>query len=119
MIPFKCCTWLLKPKENRDPKFDPILWKGLLVQYANKFNAYIIFQNEYRKFFFKKNAQFNKHIFIPYVHINRSIKRLTEQAAKLSLLKQEAILSFDNEDTLLSQEEPPFLEQNTRQEQQK
>jgi transposase InsO family protein len=38
--PFGCRAWALKPKANRENKFDAILWGGTLVGYVNDYSAY-------------------------------------------------------------------------------
>lgn len=38
--PFGCKAWILKPKQNREGKFDSISWEAILIGYNNDYSSY-------------------------------------------------------------------------------
>jgi hypothetical protein len=58
--PFGCKTWALKPKPNREAKFNSISWTGTLIGYENNYSAYRILRHKDRKIISNRNVRFDE-----------------------------------------------------------
>ncbi|KAH9442915.1 hypothetical protein Pst134EB_033155 [Puccinia striiformis f. sp. tritici] len=92
--PFGCRAWILKPKVNKDRKFDSVSWEGTLVGYANDQSSYQILRHEDRKIIISRQVRFEEHSFPRCPAVNRSLN-ISESNDSEPIFTSEPILPFD------------------------
>ncbi|KAI7933571.1 hypothetical protein MJO28_009171 [Puccinia striiformis f. sp. tritici] len=97
--PFGCQAWVLKPKVNRDAKFDPISWEGTLVGYSNDLTSYRILRHEDQKIICSRQVNFNEHIFPKNGALSKSLDVSTLDASNplsipMPIFQTEQLLPF-------------------------
>jgi histone deacetylase 1/2 len=92
--PFGCNLWMLKPKPNRDGKFDPIAWEGVLLGYTNDYTCYQVLRMDDQKIVPTRQGQFDESIFPRCPALNQSIGALDAAGDSLPLFQSDTVIPF-------------------------
>ncbi|KAI7940779.1 hypothetical protein MJO28_013064 [Puccinia striiformis f. sp. tritici] len=108
--PFGCRAWILKPKANRDRKFDSVAWEGTLIGYANDLSSYQILRHEDQKVITSRQVKFEENVFPRCSAINKSHNTLATRESEPTFIS-EPMLPFDEapeiEDRQTTEEDEP------------
>jgi transposase InsO family protein len=110
--PFGCRAWALKPKVNREEKFDSIAWDGTFVGYTNDMSSYRIFRHVDQKIIHTRQVQFDESVF---PHCKALCKSLgvapRREDDSLPIFQSDSILPYDEEEQVDSSHNLPEEQQ--------
>ncbi|KAA1110814.1 hypothetical protein PGT21_050256 [Puccinia graminis f. sp. tritici] len=103
--PFGCQAWILKPKANRNGKFEAISWEGTFLGYTNDMTSYRIYRHEDRKVIFSRQVKFNENIFPTCAALNKSLVVLGENLEIVPTFSPDPILPFEEASDVTGKEQ--------------
>ncbi|PLW18507.1 hypothetical protein PCANC_12278 [Puccinia coronata f. sp. avenae] len=96
--PFGCKAWALKPKANRDEKFDTVSWDGTLIGYTNDMLSYRILWHSDLKIINSRQVLFDKNVFPTCPAISKSLGAMpAREEETIPLFHSNPILPFEEE----------------------
>jgi hypothetical protein len=92
---FGCRSWVHKPKQLRDSKFNEISWECILIGYTNEYSSYKVVRLTDKKIFLSRHVHFDESCFPRLNAINPS----------LNVYKEDEILNEEEQQILPFQDE--------------
>ena len=98
MKPFGCRAWALKPKANREEKFDAIAWDGAFIGYTNDMSSYRILRHSDQKIINSRQVLFDENTFPTCPAISKNLGAMpAREDETVPLFHSDPILPFEEE----------------------
>ena len=108
MRPFGCRAWALKPKVNREEKFNSVAWEGTFVGYTNDMSSYQILRHFDQKIINTRQVQFDESSFPQCKALSKSLGAMPQQEDDLlPIFQSDPILPYNEEEQVETNHEVP------------